>query len=181
MSLLQPPKRRCSDTLFGVEPQVGAGDNPEIERMWAANRIEQLLKSADRTGSREAVVNQIVTVGEAYSIATEYTSFIVLENDDEYRRWKIDRRNASRLSGDRDSSRRLQKRLEALRDESLAKLGPAPAAAGDSQASTAPPSTPTWQPAKKSNSVSTPEPSSGLLMLLGAGWLLSTFRRRNKR
>ena len=42
-------------------------------------RVDQLLKEADRTGSRSAVTDEIVRLGETYSIVTEYTSFIVLE------------------------------------------------------------------------------------------------------
>ena len=70
--------------------------NPEIDRMWAWRRIDGLLKEADRTGSRDAAISEVVRLGEGYSIVTEYTSFIVLENDAEYLRWKIARNNVLR-------------------------------------------------------------------------------------
>jgi Ca-activated chloride channel family protein len=101
--------------------------NPEIERMWAWKRVDQLQKSADRTGSRNAVIDEIIRLGEAYSIVTEYTSFLVLENDGEYQRWKIDRRNALRLDRDRQAQEQRRKQLEALRNMAVADIGPQPA------------------------------------------------------
>jgi len=98
--------------------------NPEIERMWAWQKVDRLLKEADRDGSRTAVIDEIVRLGEAYSIVTEYTSFIVLENDAEYNRWKIDRKNLLRLSRDRKQQQIVRAELEALREQALADLGP---------------------------------------------------------
>ena len=99
-------------------------DNPEIERMWAWHRIDGLLKQADRTGSRASVTDEVIDLGETYSIVTEYTSFLVLENDGEYKRWKIERRNASRTKRDRASQARTRSRLDALRSKASADLGP---------------------------------------------------------
>jgi Ca-activated chloride channel family protein len=100
------------------------GSNPEIERMWAWHRIQQLLRQADRNGGRAKVVDEIVRLGEAFSIVTEYTSFLVLENDGEYKRWKIERRNALRIARDRAEQQRLRGELERLRQQSAAALGP---------------------------------------------------------
>src|SRR5438128_2690355 len=58
-----------------------ATEIPEIERMWAFHKMQRLLKDADRSGSRDAVIDEVVRLGEAYSIVSEYTSFLVLEND----------------------------------------------------------------------------------------------------
>ncbi len=87
--------------------------------------LQRLLEQGDRAGSRNAVRDEIVRLGEGYSIATEYTSFIVLENDSEYRRWKIDRKNALRLQGDRAAREKVKERLAKLRRDSQADLGPA--------------------------------------------------------
>jgi Ca-activated chloride channel family protein len=100
--------------------------NPEIERMWAWHRIDQLNKAADRTGTRNQVVGEIIRLGEEYSIVTEHTSFLVLENDGEYRRWKIDRRNQRRIDRDRKAQTVLQESLEAIRRKAVADLGPQP-------------------------------------------------------
>ena len=44
-------------------PERGS-EVPEIERMWAFHKMQHLLKDADRGGSREMVVNEIVQLGE---------------------------------------------------------------------------------------------------------------------
>jgi Ca-activated chloride channel homolog len=113
--------------------------NPEIERMWAWHRIDALLKSADAAGNRAPVVDEIVRLGEGYSIVTEYTSFLVLENDQEYQRWKIARQNLRRFENDRVALAAVQRDFELLRNKSLAGLGPeavgapAPNISGQSQ------------------------------------------------
>lgn len=98
--------------------------NPEIDRMWAWRRIDGLLKEADRAGQRAPVIDEVVRLGEAYSIATEYTSFLVLENDAEYQRWKIARTNMRRFDADRTAHARVRQELELLRNKSMAGLGP---------------------------------------------------------
>ncbi len=100
--------------------------NPEIERMWALKRVDQLLKAADRSGSRQPVLDEIIRLGEGYSIVTEYTSFLVLENDAEYQRWKIERKNSLRIGRDRRAQQQRDQELERLRNQSLAGLGPQP-------------------------------------------------------
>ncbi len=98
--------------------------NPQVERMWAWRRVDGLLKQADAAGSRKGVIEDVVRLGEGYSIATEYTSFIVLENDAEYQRWRIDRRNALRMTRDRDAAQALAMNLESIRAKAAADIGP---------------------------------------------------------
>ncbi len=100
--------------------------NPEIDRMWASHRIDGLLKQADRTGSRAGVTDEVVKLGEGYSIVTEYTSFLVLENDGEFQRWKIDRRNALRMERDRRAQELTRLDLEKIRNKAVAGIGPQP-------------------------------------------------------
>lgn len=97
--------------------------NPEIERMWAFHRVQRLLNEADRSDSREAVIGEIVRLGEGYSIVTEYTSFLVLENDAEYNRWKLERQNALRIDRDRKRQRELDAQLASLRKAVPGDLG----------------------------------------------------------
>ena len=113
---------QTAELLF---PGVDAG-NPEIERMWASRRVDRLLKKADRTGSRQQVTDEIIRLAEEYSIVTEYTSFLVLENDAEYKRWKIQRRNAGRMARDRSAQAGRQEAQEAIRRKAVADLGPQP-------------------------------------------------------
>ncbi len=99
-------------------------DNPEIERMWAWHRMEQ-LKREHEMNSRPDLVDEIIRLGEGYSITSEYTSFLVLENDGEYKRWKIERLNASRIRRDREAQARVREQLETLRKKSMVNIGPA--------------------------------------------------------
>jgi Ca-activated chloride channel family protein len=99
-------------------------DNPEIERMWAWKRIDGLLKMADRSGNRNAVADQVVALGEMYSIVTEYTSFLVLENDNEYKRWKIKRLNQRRITRDRTAQEKLRDSLDEIRRMASTDIGP---------------------------------------------------------
>ncbi len=98
--------------------------SPEIERMWAQKHIDQLLKGADRQNNRQGVIDEVVQLGETFSIVTEYTSFLVLENDAEYKRWKIQRRNQKRIQRDRSAQDQRQQTLEALRQKAMQGIGP---------------------------------------------------------
>jgi hypothetical protein len=109
---------------LAVELPKEEGGNPEIERMWAWHKVDRLLKEADASGSRSSVIDEIVRLGEGYSIATEYTSFIVLENDAEFQRWHIDRKNVTRLARDRKAQEALTSRLDSLRNKATDELGP---------------------------------------------------------
>jgi Ca-activated chloride channel family protein len=114
-------------TSVAIDLPAQDSSNPEIERMWAWHRVDRLLKEADSNNARSGVLDQIIALGEGYSIVTEYTSFIVLENDAEYERWKIERRNALRIERDRGAQQKLAAQLDAMRQEATAALGPAPA------------------------------------------------------
>src|SRR5205814_7993290 len=99
--------------------------NPEIERMWAWKRIDGLLKEADRTGARtRETIDEVVRLGEGYSIVTEYTSFLVLENDVEFQRWKIARNNVLRTDRDRHAQEMVRARFDSIRAKAMADLGP---------------------------------------------------------
>ncbi len=117
--------RRFQQTVSLEFPAEG-DDNPELERMWAWRRIDDILRLADADGNREAVIPEVVRLGEGYSIVTEYTSFLVLENDAEYRRWKIDRTNALRIERDRRAQEAVRQRFAALRSEAARAVGPQP-------------------------------------------------------
>ena len=100
--------------------------NPEIDRMWAWHRVDALLKQADRSGSRQDVLPEVIKLGEGYSIATEYTSFLVLENDAEFQRWKVARNNSLRTDRDRKAQELARAQLEIIRKKAIAGLGPQP-------------------------------------------------------
>lgn len=112
-----------------VEISLPAGEpaNPEIERMWAWHRVDRLLADERREGSSSSHRDEVVRLCEGYSIVSPYASFIVLENDREYQRWKIDRRNAARVERDRVAQIALRKQLEQIRNQAAQNLGPAKA------------------------------------------------------
>lgn len=97
---------------------LGGSDDSRIERMWAWHRIERLRHV------EPPPVDEIVRLGEGYSIATEWTSFLVLENDAEFKRWKIERSNAVRLPRDRARDDELRAELTAIRARAQPQLGP---------------------------------------------------------
>jgi len=107
-----------------VELPANDDRNPEIERMWAYQQVEREMAALREGGPSDARVQKIVQLCEGFSIAGEYASFIVLENDAEYKRWAIERRNVTRVKRDDATRARLREELQRQRDESLAKLGP---------------------------------------------------------
>jgi Ca-activated chloride channel family protein len=178
--------------------------HPEIERMWAWHRIQRLQRDGDRQGTRSGVTDEIVRLGEAFSIVTEYTSFLVLENDAEYQRWKIERRNALRTARDRKQHERLRAQLETLRQRSAEAVGPvgkdgkaaeasspdARTAAPDPRASATPaapasrrsvdvPRTNRRRPFGGGGGGGALDPVSATLALLVAGGALGAWRRRS--
>lgn len=190
-----------------VEIELPRGDdsNPEIERMWAWHRVDALLKQADADGSRSSAAPEIVRLGERYSIVTEYTSFIVLENDAEYQRWKIERNNELRTARDRAAQENLAAKLQALRERAAQNLGPAstdePGAAAGADpvrlaSATPAPSTPADRSPDSPNGPSDRPrsrdldfggggggggamgPFGALTILAGLAWVGATLRRR---
>ncbi|MHB0954877.1 MAG: VIT and vWA domain-containing protein [Pirellulaceae bacterium] len=97
--------------------------NPQIDRMWASHRVERLL-NRQRAGAIDDQISEVVRLCEGYSIVSQYASFLVLENDAEYQRWQIARRNATRIERDRDAQARLRQRLDQLQLQASAQLGP---------------------------------------------------------
>ncbi|HEX4146322.1 MAG TPA: VIT and VWA domain-containing protein [Pirellulales bacterium] len=97
--------------------------NPEIERMWASHRVERLMAAGRAEGS-SGHADEIVRLCEGYSIASQYASFIVLENDSEYQRWKIARRNATRVQRDRQAQLAVREGLAQLRRDTTGQVGP---------------------------------------------------------
>lgn len=130
---------------FDLELPKNEGGDPRVERMWAWHRIERLRHL------EPAPTDEIVRLGEGYSIATEWTSFLVLENDAEYKRWQIERRNQLRFERDQRVDAALRQQLASMRDKAVQGLGPEGAADEQTrQAATPSGSQPQQQPATPS-------------------------------
>ena len=108
-----------------VEVTLPANDesNPQIDRTWASHRVERLLDKQG-AGASEDQISEVIRLCEGYSIVSQYPSFLVLENDAEYQRWQIVRRNATRVERDRAAQVALRKKLDELRQQASAELGP---------------------------------------------------------
>ncbi|PLX94436.1 MAG: VWA domain-containing protein [Desulfuromonas sp.] len=88
---------RCTAML----PEV-ATDNPELERLWALSRIDELMAEVRELGETEQFTSRIVDLGVHYSLVTDYTSMLVL-NDDVYEQEGVSRRNADRVAKERQA------------------------------------------------------------------------------
>ncbi len=84
-------------------------DNPELERLWALNRIEQYKKQYNLGLLPEKELQDIeLFLGVEYQLVTDETTMVVLE-DEGYERYGIDRKNRLRIDTERAAqSRRLQ-------------------------------------------------------------------------
>ena len=75
-------------------------DNPELERMWALSAVDELMKVINLKGESESLRSQVVDIGEHYSIVTDYTSMVVLD-EQEMEGLGLQRRNADRVQRER--------------------------------------------------------------------------------
>ena len=91
--------------------------------MWASHRVERLLNK-QRAGATDDQISEVVRLCEGYSIVSQYASFLVLENDAEYQRWQIARRNATRVQRDRGAQVALRQKLDEMQRQASAQLGP---------------------------------------------------------
>jgi len=111
------------DQTIDLELPASDGANPQIDRMWASHRVQRLMDE-DRAAGTSSQVSEIVRLCEGYSIVSEYASFIVLENDAEYQRWQIERRNATRIQRDLAAQLALRQQLDQLRQQAADRIGP---------------------------------------------------------
>ncbi|HKR62122.1 MAG TPA: VIT and VWA domain-containing protein [Thermoanaerobaculia bacterium] len=74
-----------------------ATEHPELERMWALNRIEQaVMKETVGLQSAEESKSAIQSLGTQYQLVTDYTSMVVL-SDDVFEKRGIARNNKARI------------------------------------------------------------------------------------
>ncbi|MGI9571540.1 MAG: VIT domain-containing protein, partial [Desulfobulbia bacterium] len=75
-------------------------DNPELERLWALSAVEDIMREINLRGESEDLRQKVVDIGEQYSVVTDYTSMVVL-NDQEMEEQGLQRRNSSRIQKER--------------------------------------------------------------------------------
>lgn len=77
-------------------------DNPEIERLWALSRIDEIMEEVREKGETDGLKKQIVDLGEEYSLVTDYTSMLVV-SEIEMENEQIVRKNANRVQKERQA------------------------------------------------------------------------------
>ncbi len=86
---------KCRAELPAVD-----GDNPELERLWALSRIEELMQKVRDQGESETLRGQVTGLGVDYSLVTDYTSMVVLR-DEAAETHGVARRNLQRVTTER--------------------------------------------------------------------------------
>lgn len=74
-----------------------ATTNPEIERLWAYAKIQDLKKQIDYFGTDADYKNAIIDLAVENSLVTDYTSMIVMR-DEQFTAHGIERKNKTRVS-----------------------------------------------------------------------------------
>lgn len=88
-------------TCNAVLPQVDT-DNPELERLWALSVIDGYMQEIRDEGQTDAVRQKVVDMGVKYSLVTDYTSMLVLE-EHRFKDFGIERLNQQRVSEERQA------------------------------------------------------------------------------
>ncbi len=91
----QPREWRCTATL----PEADT-DNPELERLWALASIDERMETLRETGETAALREQVISLGTEFSLVTDYTSMVVLD-DETLEGEGLQRRNLQRVQTER--------------------------------------------------------------------------------
>ncbi len=77
-----------------VQPTIREAELPLLERAWVKARIERLenLRAKSDPDLKEALKQQIVTLSTRHRVLSTYTALVVLETENDYRRFGIDRK-----------------------------------------------------------------------------------------
>ncbi len=115
-----------------IEMPALAEDHPEIERLWALSRIEE-LEDLDQLGLLEGELEAaVVPLGVGYQLVTDYTSMIVLD-DASHRRHGVERSNRARIERERAAqSRRAAGAPRSYRVDAPARSGDGPTSSSSS-------------------------------------------------
>ncbi|MBW8034964.1 MAG: VWA domain-containing protein [Planctomycetes bacterium] len=80
-------------------------DNPELERMWALSKIENIMQEIRDNGDKTSLRKKVVALGKEYSLVTDYTSMLVVSVV-EMEEQAIQRKNADRVNTERKAQQR---------------------------------------------------------------------------
>ncbi len=82
-----------------------ASDNPELERLWAFARIEELQNRIGQSGKTADLEHAVIDLGTEYGLVTDYTSMVVMR-DERFAARAIERRNQRRIGIERAARQR---------------------------------------------------------------------------
>lgn len=86
---------RCKATL----PETDT-DNPELERLWALSAIDDTMEQVRELGETAERRQQVAKLGTEYSLVTDYTSMLVVQQDVQETE-QLGNRNADRVNRER--------------------------------------------------------------------------------
>ncbi|MHC4385997.1 MAG: VIT domain-containing protein [Planctomycetota bacterium] len=87
-------------------PEVDT-DNLEIERLWALSMIDETMQQIREKGEKKSLKKTIMDLGTEYSLVTDYTSMVVL-SEEQMEEAGIQRRNADRVNRERQAQQQRQ-------------------------------------------------------------------------
>ena len=93
----QPQTFVCEATL----PEVDT-EHPELERLWALSAIEDTAREIRSKGESESRVKRIVDLGTEYSLVTDHTSMLVMD-EIRFEEAGVQRENANRVRTEREA------------------------------------------------------------------------------
>jgi Ca-activated chloride channel family protein len=70
-----------------------------IPRLWAMRKIGYLMSEIRLKGEKQELVDEIVALSKEYGLMTPYTSYLVLEHEDDYDEWGVVESEELRASG----------------------------------------------------------------------------------
>ena len=77
-----------------INPAVRDGEKPLLERAWVSARIKRLehMRTQGDADLKGALTHQIIALSTRHRVLSPYTALVVLETENDYRRFNIDRR-----------------------------------------------------------------------------------------
>ncbi|OGC24897.1 hypothetical protein A2291_02005 [candidate division WOR-1 bacterium RIFOXYB2_FULL_42_35] len=71
--------------------------NNFIPRLWATRKIGYLTSEIRLRGEKKELIDEIIKLSKKHGIMTEYTSYLVMENDQDYKRYGLNEAMAPKL------------------------------------------------------------------------------------
>lgn len=90
----------CQATL----PEIDH-DNPEVERLWALSSISEIMEQVRLHGETNDLRQRVVALGREYSLVTEYTSMVVVD-EQEREELGMSSSNSQRVKREREAQRK---------------------------------------------------------------------------